>query len=235
MIAVDEVKPLMLKELPQADRPREKMLAKGPQALSNAELLAILLRTGTKEESVMRVAEKLLKKYEDTGLGALCAMLPQDICKVKGIGLVKAVTIAAALELGRRLHSTCVQDKPVIRLPRDAADFMMPRLRYETREHFVCLLLSTKNHVLAAPVISVGTLNASLVHPREVFREAIAYAAAAVILVHNHPSGDPTPSQEDISLTKKLVAGGQLLDMTVLDHVIIGDGRYVSLKEKGII
>lgn len=196
-------KPLTIKELPQEERPREKMLAKGCQALSNAELLAILLRTGTKQDSAVRIAEKLLKKYDVMGLGALGNMSPQEMSKIKGIGPVKAVTVAAAIELGKRLNSHAAIERPVIRSPQDAANLMMARLRYETKEHFLILLLSTKNHVLATPVISVGSLNASIVHPREVFKEAINYSAATVILVHNHPSGDPMPSQEDIVLTKK--------------------------------
>ncbi|SHI43679.1 RadC family protein [Propionispora hippei] len=230
-----EAKSLMIKELPQEERPREKLLAKGPEALSNAELLAILLRSGTKQDSVMRVAERLLKQYESTGIGAFSNISPQAISKIKGIGMVKAVTIVAAIELGKRLHSSTILEKPVIHSPRDVADLMMSRLRYENKELFMILLLSTKNHVLATPVISVGTLNASLVHPREVFREVIHYPAASVILLHNHPSGDPNPSKDDIALTKKLIDAGKILDISVLDHVIIGDNKYVSLKEKGII
>lgn len=228
-------KPLMLKELPKEERPREKMLAKGAAALSNAELLAILLRTGAKADSVLRLAERLLKKYEELGLAGLAVLTPQEMRKFKGIGLAKAVTVAAAVEIGKRLASLVPGERPAILSPGDAANYMMPKLRYETKEHFIGILLSTKNHILAAPTISVGTLNASLVHPRELFKEAISYSAASVILVHNHPSGDPTPSTEDIELTRKLVKAGKILDISVLDHVIIGDNKYVSLKEKGII
>jgi len=227
--------PLMIKELPQGERPREKMLTKGAQALSNSELVAILLRTGTKNDSVLRVAERLLKKYEELGVAALSSLGPQELSKIKGIGPVKAVTIVAAVELGKRLNGLISADKPVIRTPGDAANLLMARLRYETREHFIIILLSTKNHVLATPTISIGSLNASIVHPRELFREAINHSAAAVILVHNHPSGDPTPSCEDIDLTRKLIDVGKILEIHVLDHVIIGDNKYVSLKEKGII
>ncbi len=226
---------LTIKELPQDERPREKMLVRGAQALSDAELLAILLRTGTKDDSAVGLAQRLLKKYEATGLAAFAALTPQEMGKMKGIGPAKAVTIAAAIELGKRINSMAGIERPVIKSPRDAADLTMARLRHETKEHFMVLLLSTKHHVLAMPVISVGTLNASLVHPRELFREAINYSAASVILVHNHPSGDPSPSQEDITLTRKMVKAGELLDIAVLDHIIIGDNRYVSLKEKGII
>lgn len=225
-------KQLMMKELPEAERPREKLLEKGAQALSNAELLAILLRTGTKNIPVNRLAEQLLAKYELAGLASIS---PPELSKTTGIGLVKAVTLVAGIELGRRLSQREPGQRPIIRSPQDAADLVMSELRYQTKEHFMALLLSTKNHVIARAIISVGSLNASIVHPRELFREAISYSAAAVILVHNHPSGDPTPSQEDISLTKQLVEAGNLLTISVLDHVIIGDGKYVSFKEKGII
>ena len=232
---MNDSKPLMIKELPLEERPREKMLTKGAQALSNGELLAILLRTGTKNDSVLRVAERVLKKYEELGVAALGCVAPQELLRVKGIGPVKAVTIVAAVELGKRLSGLASANKPVIHAPGDVAKLLMARLRYEPREHFIIVLLSTKNHVLAMPTISIGSLNASIVHPRELFREAINYSAAAVILVHNHPSGDPTPSSEDTLLTKKLVEAGKILEIHVLDHIIIGDNKYVSLKEKGII
>jgi len=232
---MNEGKPLMIKELPHEERPREKMVTKGVECLSNAELLAILLRSGTKNESVLRLAERLLKKYEEIGVGALAALGPQEISKIKGIGPVKAATVVAAIELGKRLSALAPADKPIIRGPEDVAHLLMPRLRYEPREHFIIALLSTKNHVLATPTISIGSLNASIVHARELFREAIKYSAAAVILIHNHPSGDPAPSQEDIGITRKLVDAGKLLEIHVLDHIIIGDNKYVSLKEKGII
>jgi DNA repair protein RadC len=226
-------KPLMIKDLPSDERPREKLLLSGPGALSNAELIAILLRTGTRQDSAMRLAEQLLVKHG--GLAGLGGISPREICKVKGIGGAKAVAVAAAVELGKRLSALGAGERAVVRSPQSVADLLMPRLRYETKEKFIVVLLSTKNHVLATPTISVGTLNASLVHPRELFREAINYNAAAVILVHNHPSGDPSPSQEDIALTRKMIEAGCLLDISVLDHVIIGDGKYVSLKEKGIL
>lgn len=226
-------RPLMIKELPSEERPREKLLSKGAQALSNAELLAILLRTGTQAESAMRLAEKVVEKYD--GVTALGRLSPRDISRIKGIGAAKAVTIAAAIELGKRIAGFDPSDRHVIRSPRDAAALMLPRLRYETREHFLVMMLSTKNHVLATPTISIGSLNASIVHPRELFREVITYSAASIILVHNHPSGDPTPSAEDIHLTKQIVEAGKMLNISVLDHLIIGDGKYVSLKEQGIL
>lgn len=231
-------KPLMIKELPADERPREKMMAKGPEALSNAELLAILLRTGRSQESVMRLAERVLDQFKREGmdeLSALGRLMPRDVSKIKGIGVAKSVTIIAAVELGKRMAVAGPAKQLVIRSPQDAANLLMQRLRYESREHFVSVMLSTKNHVLGYPIISTGTLNASLVHPRELFREVINYGAASIIVAHNHPSGDPTPSNDDIVLTKKLVDIGKLLEISVLDHVIIGDGKYVSLKEKGIL
>ncbi|MGI6092111.1 MAG: DNA repair protein RadC [Veillonellaceae bacterium] len=226
---------LTIKELPEDERPRERLLVKGPQALSNAELIAILLRTGTKRDSAVSVAQKLLKKYEEAGIAVLSGLTPQELTLEDGIGPAKAVTIAAAVELGKRINNLAAAERPVIRSPQDAAYLMMPRLRFETKELFIAILLSTKNHVLATPIISTGILNASIVHPRELFRQAINFSAAAVILVHNHPSGDPSPSKEDIDLTNQMIAAGKLLGINVLDHVIIGDKRYVSLKEKGII
>lgn len=228
-------KSLMVKDLPLEERPREKLIAKGVKALSNAELLAILLRTGTKEDSVMRVAEKLLSAYKDSGLGAIAQLSLNEFGKIKGIGKVKAITILAALELGTRLAENPSRDKWIVRSPKDVADYVMARLRYEHKENFMVMLLNTKNHVLATPTISVGSLSASIVHPREIFREAIHHAAASMILIHNHPSGDPSPSKEDIAVTEKLVSAGQLMDIAVLDHIIIGDNKYTSLKEKGII
>lgn len=232
---MNTVKPPMVKDLPASERPREKLLARGAKALSNAELLAILLRTGTREDSVMRVAEKLLIACKGQGLSGICGLSPQELSGIKGIGLVKAITVSAALELGLRLAEEPSRRKMVIHSPQDVADYVMPRLRYETKEHFLAMLLNTKNCVLATPVISIGSLNASIVHPREVFAEAIKYSAAAMVLVHNHPSGDPTPSREDILVTQKLMQAGEIMDIAVLDHIIIGDSKYISVKEKGLV
>ena len=229
----DRRQPLMIKELPADERPREKMKERGAQALGNCELLAILLRTGTAAESALRLAENLLDR--EGGLAGLGHATLEEVEQVRGIGEAKAVTLLAALELGRRVDSLAPLDRTAVRTPDDVAALLLPRFRYESRESFVAVLLSTKNHVLKTPVISVGSLNASIVHPRELFREAINASAAAVIVAHNHPSGDPTPSPEDVSLTRKLVEAGKILDIPVLDHVVLGDGKYVSFKEKGIL
>lgn len=224
----------MVREMPRNERPREKMLQEGAKALSNAELLAILLRTGSKAESVTHLAERVLAQYAQDGLHSLGDMPPRLLAGVKGIGAVKAVTVAAAIELGKRVFSRPLE-RTVIRSPQDVADLMMARLCREQREHFIALLLTTKRQVQAVQEIALGSLNAAIVHPREVFRTAVAQAAAAIIVVHNHPSGDPQPSREDISLTRQLSDAGRLLDIPLLDHVIIGDQRHISLKEQGVI
>ena len=227
------VHPLMIKELPADERPREKMKERGAQALGNSELLAILLRTGNFQESALRIAENLLDRQG--GLAGFGNATLEEFEQVKGVGEAKAITVMAAIELGRRVTTLAPAARAVIRTPDDVAALLMPRFRYETKESFIAILLSTKNHVLKTPVISIGSLNASIVHPRELFREAINASAAAVILAHNHPSGDPAPSPEDVSLTRKLVDAGKLLDIPVLDHIVLGDGKYISFKEKGIL
>jgi len=201
--------------------------------MGNSELLAILLRTGNQDESALRLAEHLLD--QQAGVVGLGNATVEDLEQVKGIGEAKAVTVLAAIELGRRVAMLAPTQRPVIHTPDDVAAMLLPRFRYEPREHFLAVLLSTKNHVLKTAVISIGSLNASIVHPRELFREAINARAAAVILVHNHPSGDPSPSPEDAALTRKLAEAGELLDIPVLDHIVLGDGKYISLKEKGIL
>jgi len=225
----------MVRDLPEDERPRERLLEKGAAVLSNAELLAILLRTGTREDSVIHLAEKVLAMYKERGILSIMHMSPGELSGIKGIGEAKASTIIAAVELGRRLSEKVSEKRYVIHGPEDAAAYVMPRFRYETKEHFAVMLLNTKNHVLSVHVVSIGSLSASIVHPREVFREAIQNAAASIILLHNHPSGDPSPSREDISVTERLVKAGKIMDIPVLDHIIIGDDKYISLKEKGMV
>ena len=228
-----ESKQLMMKDLPASERPREKLMNHGAEALSNAELLAILLRTGTQEESVMRLAERILIEAGEDGLGGLAHSSIESLMKRKGVGEAKAITIAAALELGKRVAIGDSKKRVVIHSSDDIANYMMPRLRYCDREHFYAILLNTKNHVIASPLISIGTLSESLVHPRELFKEAVNHSASSIILVHNHPSGDPSPSREDIMMTRRIIEGGRLLDIQILDHVIIGDNTYISLREQG--
>lgn len=222
---------LMIRDIPQEERPRERMKQYGAENLSNTELLAILLRTGVRGQSVIRVAEEILQKAGS--LKALLEMKLEELSAIRGVGEAKAIQIKAGLELGRRLSRQTLLDLPKIRSPKDAAEFMMDSLRYLHQEHFIALFLNTKNRVIGQETIFIGTLNSSIVHPREVFREGIRKSAASIILVHNHPSGDPQPSKEDIDVTRRLVECGRLLGIEVLDHLIIGDGTYISLKEKG--
>lgn len=228
-----EVTSLMIREVPLEDRPRERMLQYGAGALSHAELLAILLRTGTVSESAIHLASRILS--ESGGLRSLVDMSKDQLTQIKGIGDAKALQIQAGIELGRRLAKSAFTERVTIRSPKDIADLVSEDLRYLQKEHFVCLFLNTKNHLLAQETLSMGSLNASIVHPREVFRAAIKRSSASIICVHNHPSGDPTPSPEDIALTHRLVEAGSIIGIEVLDHVIIGDQRFLSLKEQGFM
>lgn len=222
-----------LRDVPHEERPRERMMQYGPHALSNAELLAILLRTGTIQESAVHLAARLLKQCG--GLRGLVDMSLHQLTELKGIGEAKALQIQAGVELGRRLARSAMSDAVIIRSPHDVAALLSEDLRYLQKEHFVCLFLNTKNHVIAQETLSMGSLNASIVHPREVFRAAIKRSSASIICVHNHPSGDPTPSPEDVQITERLVQAGEIVGIEVLDHVIIGDQRFVSLKELGLM
>lgn len=209
------------------------MMQHGAEALSNAELLAILLRTGTYQESAVRLAERLLR--ESGGLRALVDVSLEQLTSFKGIGAAKALQIKAGIELGRRLARSAMNETVTIRSPQDAAAILTEDMRYLQKEHFVCLFLNTKNHVIGQETLSMGSLNASIVHPREVFRAAIKRSSASIVCAHNHPSGDPTPSPEDIQMTKRLVEAGDIVGIEVLDHLIIGDLRFVSLKELGLM
>lgn len=220
-----------LREAPPDEQPREKMLDRGPDSLSNAELLAILLRTGSARETAVGLAGRILK--ESGSLRSLVEMSVEQMTQIKGIGPAKAVQIKAGIELGKRLSRTAIRDEVIIRSPKDVADFLMEDMRYLQKEHFVCLFLNTKNRVIAQETLSMGSLNASIVHPREVFLAAIKRSSASIICVHNHPSGDPMPSPEDIELTDRLKEAGEIIGIDVLDHVVLGDRTFVSLKEKG--
>lgn len=224
---------MLIRDYPKEERPRERFLQDGPQSLSNQELLALLLRTGSKEESVLQLSNRLIKAFE--GLRLLKEASVEEMTEIKGIGEAKAIQILAAVELGRRIHKLNDQDRYVIRSPEDGANYCMEEMRFLSQEHFVCLYLNTKNQVLHKRTVFIGSLNASIVHPREVFKEAFRRSAASIICLHNHPSGDPSPSREDIDVTKRLVECGKIMGVEVLDHIIIGEHKYVSLKEKGYL
>lgn len=224
---------LTIKNMPEDMRPRERMKKVGPGALSVAELLAIILRTGTQEESALELAQRIL--LDPRGLRFLGEATIDELCGIKGVGLAKAAQVKAALELGRRLICLEPDLKPVIRSPQEACNLVMEEMCYLDREHFRVILLNTKNRVLSMETVSIGSLNSSLVHPREVFKRAVQRSAAGLILVHNHPSGDPTPSSEDIEITRRLCEAGRVIGIEVLDHIVIGDHVFVSFKEKGLI
>ncbi|WP_413362519.1 RadC family protein [Robertmurraya sp. 2P01SA] len=223
----------MIRDFPEDERPRERFEQSGPASLSNHELIAILLRTGTKEESVLQLSNRLLTNFE--GLRLLKDATLDEITAIKGIGKAKAIQVLAAVEIGRRISNLAYDDRYVIRSPEDGANYVMNEMRFLSQEHFVCLYLNTKNQVLHKKTIFIGSLNASIVHPREVFKEALRRSAASVICLHNHPSGDPTPSREDIEVTKRLVESGKIIGIEILDHLIIGENKFVSLKEKGYL
>ncbi|WP_405127431.1 RadC family protein [Salicibibacter halophilus] len=219
--------------LPLQEMPRERLVQEGAAYLSNQELLAILLRTGTTNESVLQLANRLLVEFD--GIMMLKEASLEELQAIKGIGQVKAVELRAALELGKRIHTTQQGERYSIKTPEDASDYVMEEMRFLTQEHFVAIYLNTKNQVLHKKTLFIGSLNASIVHPREVFKEALRRSAASIVCLHNHPSGDPSPSQEDREVTKRLVDCGKVLGVEVLDHIIIGDQRYTSLREHGII
>lgn len=224
---------LTIKELPSDERPRERLIKYGAEMLSNAELLAIILRVGTPKYSAIGMAEHIL--HEFSGLRGIATASIDELSRIDGLGTAKASQIQAMVELGKRLASTVEQSRPAIRCPQDAADLVMPELRDAKQEHFKALLLNTKNEVLKIKTITKGCLDSSLIAPRELFKEAISNTSASVVVAHNHPSGDPTPSREDIATTKRLCQAGELIGIEVLDHIIIGDNRWVSLKERGLM
>lgn len=223
-----------IKDLPISERPREKLYSYGAEYLSNAELLAIIIRTGHKEDTAVAVAERILR-MDNRGLAHLSEVSLEELTKIKGIGKCKAAQILAAIEIGKRLNRWTADSKIKVNSPIVLAELVMDDMRYLKKEHFDIAILDTKNQILAIENISIGTLNASIVHPRDVFNAAIKKSANSIILIHNHPSGDPYPSNEDINITNRLIEVGNLIGIKVLDHIIIGDNRYISFKEKNLI
>jgi len=221
-----------LKSWPEDERPRERLLKHGAAALSDAQLLAIVIRSGKGGRTAVDLGRELLEKFGD--LAGISQAGISEICEVKGIGPAKAAEIKAAIELGRR-HQKPTLAGASFCASADVAGYFLPRLRDAKREEFRCVLLDTKNRVIRDETVSIGSLTASLVHPRDTFKTAVRESAAAVIFVHNHPSGDCRPSQEDILLTRRLVQAGELLGIRVLDHVIVGDGGHFSFRDNGLI
>jgi DNA repair protein RadC len=218
-----------LKDLPRVDRPREKLRAYGPAKLTTSELLAILLRTGTGKANVVELARSILQQI---GIQHLRDSTLADLARIKGVGEVKALEVLACIELGKRILK---QQEPLRAVTPQTVYESLRDMRSLKKEHFVAIYLDTQNEEVAREIISIGTLNASLVHPREVFEPALRHVAASIIVAHNHPSGNLKPSHEDLLVTKKLVDSGILLDIHVLDHIIVTNTGYVSMKERGLL
>jgi len=223
-----------VKDLPLDDRPREKLLFRGPQNLTDAELIAILLRTGTKGKSVIIMAQEIISK--ENNLAQLAAKSSADLVKTSGVGKDKAATLLAAFEISRRiLHQSKWYSQKKITSPADVAEIFIPLLRDELKEQFIVVCLNSSNKIIKFERISQGNLNSSVVHPREIFKTAVENNSASIILIHNHPSENPEPSNEDISITKKIVEAGKMMDIPVFDHVIIAGNSYTSFVERRLI
>jgi len=224
---------VLIRDLPEDQRPRERLAAEGPEVLDDSSLLAILLRTGARRVSAIVLAQQLLEKFGS--LRGVATASVHELSQVNGLGLAKAAQLKAAFELGKRIASKPLERAPEIRSPADAAHYVMERLRYEKKEKFVVLLLNARSRLIKISTISVGTLTANLVHPREVFAEAIANGAESIILVHNHPSGEPVPSKEDRDITERLFKVGELMGVRVSDHIIIGEGKFLSMAQQRLM
>ena len=222
-----------MKAIAAHDRPREKLARVGAGALGDNELVAIVLGQGQPRASALDLANTVLTV--SGGVAGLARALHDDLTRIHGIGGARAAQVLAAVELGRRTVAHAASDRAQMTSPKTVAEYLLPQYGNRRVEQFGVVLLDTKHRVLRTTVLSVGTLDASIVHPREVFREAVAGGAAAIVLFHNHPSGDPEPSREDTRLTERLIAAGALMGIDVIDHVILGDARYFSYREKGTL
>ncbi len=222
----------IMKSIPEGERPRERFREIGAGGVSQRELIAIILRTGSESQNALQLADALLQKFN--GLNGLARASLPELMQIHGIGVAKAIEIKAAFELGKRLALSAQDTKPQIKTPADAAQMLMLHMGLLDQEEVRTLLLDTRNRVMASHMIYKGSLNAASMRVSEVFKEAVRSNAAAIIVAHNHPSGDPSPSAEDIAVTKTLSNAGKLLDIELLDHIVIAHNRYVSLKERGL-
>lgn len=221
----------MLKNLPKEERPREKMIQFGASSLSNSELLAVLLRTGTKQKSALTIGHDIVSKCEDEFTN-LTQWTFEEFCSVEGVGESKACQILACVEMAKRLHVSSVKRKVKLGSPLDVVSFFSAELGHLKVEKFICIFLNTKSEIINWEVISVGSLNASIVHPREVFSRALKRSAASILVLHNHPSGHIAPSKEDLLITERLCEVGRLMGIPLIDHIIIGQKDYYSFKEE---
>lgn len=225
-----------IKSLPEDMRPYEKCETKGEKSLTDAELLAVILRTGAAGKSSVELAFQILSLSKGySGLSGMYHLSRQHLMEIRGVGKVKALQVKCLCELSRRIAEATAREKLAFHDPGSIADYYMERLRHEEQEVLICMMLDTKEHLLGEKVISRGTVNASLVSPRELFLAALSYHAVSILLVHNHPSGDPTPSREDKLVTKRIAAVGELLEIGLLDHIIIGDHRFCSFMQENLL
>lgn len=223
-----------IKELPIFERPVEKAIKFGLDKLSNAELLALIINTGTKDKSAKDIAEQIIAR-DPEGIRALANCEIEELEQIPGVGHSKATRILASVELGKRISNSYIEKEYYISSSEDVAKVLMEDMRYLNKEFFKTLILDSKGKVIAIDTVSIGELNSASVHPREVFAKAVKKGGAAIILAHNHPSGDPTPSSADISTTERLIQVGDLMGIPVLDHIVIGDGKFVSMRSKAMI
>lgn len=227
-----------MKELPETERPYEKCLSQGAGALSDSELLAVILKTGTRGSSSLHLANEILKYLQNSsypGLVGLHYISLEELTKIHGIGRVKAIQLKCIGELSKRIATASARSTLSFNNPVTIAQYYMERLRHEEQEHMICVMLDSKNHLLGEQVLTKGISNATLITPREVYLAALQYHAVNLILVHNHPSGDPTPSKCDLEVTERIFDAGEMLGIALLDHIIIGDHRYISFREQGLL
>jgi DNA repair protein RadC len=221
-------------DLPLSERPRERLAKLGSEALSSQEILALILGRGIRGESVIITAQKLLSRFGN--LKNLASASIEELTQTKGIGPAKAAQIKATFELSKRLEHSLTEDtKITVKSPEDVVKTARNLLKGKKKEHFVVICLDTRNHLIKTSTVSIGSLDCSIVHPREVFKDAISSSAASVIFIHNHPSGDPTPSEDDIKMTKRLIEAGEIIGIEVLDHIIICDSEHLSMKAKNLV
>lgn len=223
---------LNIKDFPPEERPRERLIKEGPKSLSNAELLAIMLTTGNKKENVLELSKRLIGEYD---LRTISRIRANSLKKTFGVGQAKACRLVACFELGRRISSLKSWKRDTISSAKDIAKLLMPGLSNLKKEHFIGLFLDSRKRLIKQETLFIGSLNSSIIHPGDIFKTALAESAAAIIIAHNHPSGDPAPSKEDIEISRQLVQAGDILGIQLLDHIIIGDNNYISLSEKGCI
>ena len=222
-----------VRDLPKSERPRERLIKFGPEALSAQELLALIIGRGIPKKSVMNIAQELLARFGN--IKAISQASIAGLSEIKGVGLAKAAQLKACFELGKRQDLEPELKNYDIKNPQSVVKAIRASIKDKAKEHFKLILLDTRNKIIGISTISIGTLNASLVHPREIFKEAIIHNSASVVLAHNHPSGDPEPSEEDLTITKRLVDSGKILGIEVIDHIIIGKTNFSSFKERGLI